>query len=408
MELRLKRAQSMVFMNRKRFKVLVAGRRFGKSTLALWWLIVKACSQPGSLSFYVAPTCRQAKRIAWRLLKNLLSPGAYIRVSEEELLVELLNGAIVQLHGANDPDSLRGVGLDSVVLDEFASMKPETWFEVLRPALSDRNGEALFISTPCGFNALYDLYMAAKSNPHWATFRFTTAEGGYVREGELAQARSEMDLRRFRQEYEGSFEALAMRVYYAFDRDRNVTPLSISPNVALLVGMDFNVSPMTAVVLQKIAGQCHVIDEIVLPNSNTSEMMAVLNDRYPGHHGIVHPDPTGNSRRTNAPVGQTDFTLIEKSGWSVFRAHTCYPVVDRTNTVNARLCDANGQRTIFISPKCQHLIKALDTLTYKGETKIPDKRSGMDHITDALGYAVDLPPFSAQRSYDSFLFRVCG
>ena len=91
--------------------------------------------------------------------------------------------------------------------------------------------------------------------------------------------------------------------------------------------MDFNISPMTAVIAQRAGDECHIIDEIVLPNSNTSEMMAEINKRHPGRHGVVHPDPSGVARKTSAPVGQTDFTIIEEAGWPVYKTAS-YPLID--------------------------------------------------------------------------------
>jgi hypothetical protein len=151
--------------------------------------------------------------------------------------------------------------------------------------------------------------------------------------------------------------------------------------------MDFNVSPMTAVIAQRAGDQYQIFDEIVLNNSNTPEMMMELNRRYPGRHGAVHPDPSGVARKTSALLGQTDFALIEQAGWPVYQAKP-YPLVDRINTVNARLYHAQGHRRILISPNCKHLIKALDGLIYKELSKIVDKRSGLDHISDALGYLI--------------------
>jgi hypothetical protein len=151
--------------------------------------------------------------------------------------------------------------------------------------------------------------------------------------------------------------------------------------------MDFNVNPMTAVISQRAGGQCHVLDEIVLPNSNTQEMMDEINRRYAGREGVVHPDPSAASRKTSAPAGETDLTIIERAGWTVYR-NSPYKLIDRINSVNAMLLNAQGARRLLISPSCRHLIKAIDALTYKDGTKIPDKRFGLTHITDALGYLI--------------------
>lgn len=387
LNLNLRRRQAQVFSCPKRFIVVVAGRRWGKTTLAIWWLIVNAFRGDDRLCYYIAPTYRQAKRIAWAVLKKLIPASARSRISEQELLVELPNGSTIQLHGADHPDSLRGVGLDYVVLDEYASMHADTWSAVVRPMLSDRQGRALFIGTPKSFNSFYDLFVHAESNETYAAFQFATEDGGYVPPEELATLQLDMDPIRYAQEFRASFQSLQGRVYHAFDRKLNVTDLMPLPNADLLIGMDFNISPMSAVIAQRAGDQCQIIDEIILTNSNTQEMMDEINRRYKGRHGIVHPDPSGVARKTSAPVGQTDFVIIEQAGWQVYRA-TLYPMVDRINTVNARLCNAHGQRRLLISRRCTQLIRALDCLTYKEGTKILDKRSGLDHVTDALGYLV--------------------
>lgn len=145
---------------------------------------------------------------------------------------------------------------------------------------------------------------------------------------------------------------------------------------------------MTAVIAQRAGDQCQVFDEVVLAHSNTQEMMQEINRRYPGREGCVHPDPSAKARRTSAPVGETDLTIIGRAKWPVYVVHEPYAIVDRYNSVNAMVCNANGHRRLLISPKCRHLIKALDGLTYKEGTKIADKTSGLEHISDALGYLV--------------------
>jgi hypothetical protein len=385
--LALRRPHAEVFSCDKRSIVLVAGRRWGKTMLAFWCTIVHAFGNCNRICYYIAPTYRQAKMIGWSVLKELVPPEARRRTSELELLIEMRNGSTIQLHGADCPDRLRGVGLDCVVLDEYADMRPETWSAVVRPALSDRGGRALLIGTPRGRNHFYDLYCAAKFRENWATFHYPTKQSGYVPSAELEALAAEMDPQLYAQEFCASFEESQTRVYYAFDIEKNVVQLTPSPQSPLLVGMDFNICPMTAVVGQRAGDQCQIIDEIVLPNSNTQEMMAEINRRYGGREGIVHPDPSAESRKTSAPVGETDLTLIERAGWPVYRSSP-YKIVDRVNSVNAMLLNAQGSRRLLISPQCKHLIKALDCLTYREGTKIPDKRSGLDHIADALGYMI--------------------
>jgi len=336
----------------------------------------------GQLCYYIAPTEDQAKEIAWRSLKEMVPPSLTLRTRESDLEIELVNHSLIKLHG---PRFLRGAGLDFVVLDEFAYMPADLWPEVVRPMLVDREGRALIISTPQGFNHFYDLYQEALSRSGWAVFHFPTAHGGYVSANELALLRSSMDPRLYRQELEASFELQEGRVYHAFSRDSNVTNVPLIPGLPLLVGMDFNVNPMCAVVAQKAGEQCHVSAEIVLPNSNTFEMMDELVRRYPAQKGVVHPDPSGAARKTSSAVGQTDHAIIRQAGWQVYVMKP-HQIVDRINAVNAMFHNANGERRLFIDHKCKHLIRGLDGLSFKEGTKIPDKSLGFDHITDALGY----------------------
>ena len=149
------------------------------------------------------------------------------------------------MRGADNHDSLRGDGLNFVVLDEFASIAREAWTEVLRPALADRQGGALFIGTPQGFNHLHELVEGAEGRPDWKTFQFTTAEGGNVSLQEIESATHDLDERTFRQEFLATFETSGVgRAYYAFDRTHNVGKLQYNPGAPLVWALDFNMNPM--------------------------------------------------------------------------------------------------------------------------------------------------------------------
>ena len=235
--MKLTKAQTKIFRDKSRFKVVVAGRRFGKTVLALWSLISVAYNKANSINWYTAPTYRQAKQIAWSMLRGFLPPEAVASRNETDLSLTLINGSIIALRGADNYDSLRGVGLDALVLDEYADMAAEVWTEVLRPALSDKLGSALFIGTPAGFNHLYDLWIEADSKPDWKAWQFTTADGGNVPPEELEAARLDLDERTYNQEYLASFESLTGRVYYEFDRHLNVSADLVDTGAELLVGM---------------------------------------------------------------------------------------------------------------------------------------------------------------------------
>ena len=235
-----------------RFRVVVAGRRFGKTFLALAEIVTTALAHPNRLIWYVGPNDRQSKRIVWDRLKTATQPFWSKRPSESELRIHCTNGSIIVVNGAFQPDSLRGVGLDLLVLDEFASIKREAWAEVFRPALADRQGRALFIGTPKGRNHFYDHFEYAHNDPNWQAFQFTTADGGFVTAVELSDAARELDPESYRQEFGGEFlTANRNRVYYTFDRAIHIRACHFDPAYPLVWSLDFNVNPMSMLLIQR-------------------------------------------------------------------------------------------------------------------------------------------------------------
>jgi hypothetical protein len=206
----------------------------------------------------------------WKALKQMTKPYWAALPNETDLTIELIMGGTISLRGADNYDALRGDGLDFIVLDEYASMTPEAWTEVLRPALADKQGGALFIGTPRGHNHFFDLYEANQGQPHWAVFQFTTEQGGNVSTEELQSATHELDERTYRQEFQASFENQGTGVaYYTFDRTHNVRPLHYDPKLPLFWSLDFNMNPLCSVLGQIVEGRVHVLDELILPDSNT-------------------------------------------------------------------------------------------------------------------------------------------
>lgn len=382
------RAQWKIFQDINRFRIIIAGRRFGKTFLAIREMFRAAIKKNKAKVWYVAPTYAMAKQIAWVDLKDTI-PEEYIQSKNEtELSITLINGSIIALRGADNPDSLRGPGLDFLVLDEVAFMDVKVW-KVVRPMVSDirRNGRVLFISSPDGFNWVYDIFVGAQFKKNWSRYQFTTKEGGNVSDEELENAKADLDIRSYRQEYEASFENMAGRVYYCFDRNKNCVPLSMSSQLPVLVGMDFNVDPMTAVIGQKFGDQLHIFNEIEIPGGDTEMMCQEIVKKYPHKKIIVYPDPTGNKRQTSAPVGKTDFTIIRSYGFILLAPSSPYPVAKKLRTMNAALCNAKEYRRLLINKgSCPKLQKALDGLTFAEGTSLPNKNLGLDHITDAVAY----------------------
>ena len=176
---------------------------------------------------------------------------------------------------------MRGIGLDFLVMDEFADIHKQAWYEVLRPTLSDTQGHALFCTSPRGFgNWSYGLYKLAETNKDWQSFKYTTLEGEQVSKEEIEQAKDDLDLRTFQQEYEATFVNYSGMIYYNFNREKNIIETFRNNHLTLHIGLDFNVEPMCAVVSVIENDIIIVIDEIQIYSSNTNEMVDEIKTRY--------------------------------------------------------------------------------------------------------------------------------
>ena len=394
----LTKPQSKIYQDESRFRVVVAGRRFGKTFLSTVELLTNAIKEHGRNCWYVAPTYKAAKEIAWDMLIASI-PREYIhKTNETTLTLELINGSTISLKGAEKPDNLRGRSLDFVVLDEFADMRPEAWYEVLRPSLSDRQGNALFIGTPKGRNHFYDLWTkGADENIDWRSFQYTTIEGGHVDQQEIESAKRDLDERTFNQEYQAQFVNYSGIIYYNFNREESVARCKDDGSL-LHVGMDFNLDPMSAVLAIREGSTIKIVDEIVIYGSNTDEIVDEIKTRYPNRQICVYPDPAARQRKTSAG-GRTDLSILQNAGFSVKVRERHSAIRDRINSVNARLKSADGERHLVIDPRCKQVIRSLERQTYKEGTSQPDKDSGFDHMNDALGYLIDFL-YPIKRQYD--------
>ena len=381
--------QKIVSDNPARFKVVVAGRRWGKSYLSMSQM-AKFARYPNKKIFYVAPTYRQAKQIIWDDLKEKMIACRWAKkINESDLTIRLVNNSIIHLRSADNPDSLRGISIDHLIMDECAMIDHKTWTEVLRPALSDRKGHAMFITTPKGHNWVYDLYQQAHNLDDWFPYQSTTLAGGMVSEEEIEAAKSELDDKSFRQEYEATFETYAGMIYYNWSPERNVQrrPVDDIPrNEILHVAMDFNVTPLVAAICRVTGNEIHVIDEIKMDGSNTYEMADELKHRYPNNRLWVYPDASGQARKTSSNT--SDHNILRQAGFTIKAKGVNPPVKDRIAAMNASLLSATGDVRLTVEPKCKNLINCVSKQTYKEGTQVPDKSSDLDHFNDALGYLV--------------------
>ena len=204
------------FHDRKeRWAVIVAHRRCGKTLGCILDLIYRAISEgkEDGRYAYVAPYYSQAKNIAWDYLQKYSQP-VLAKANQSELWVELVNGARIRLFGADNPDALRGLYLDGIVLDEYADMRPRIWGEIIRPLLSDRLGWAVFIGTPKGHNGFWELYSAAVNKDDWYVKTLRASVTGLIPDSELADAAKSMTQDQYLQEFECDFESAIVGAYY--------------------------------------------------------------------------------------------------------------------------------------------------------------------------------------------------
>ena len=387
----LSKPQKQILECDKRFRVLITGRRFGKTFLCIQE-IAKFARYPKKKVWYVAPTYRMAKDIVWNDLVDRMVKHKWVsKINHSDLKIILKNGSEISLRGADNENSLRGVGLDFLVMDEFADIKEHAYTEVLRPTLSDkgRMGAALFCGTPRGYgNWSYNLFTREKDDDQWASFQFTTLEGGQVSKQEIEQAKSDLDERTFKQEYQASFVNYAGQIYYNFDRKENVIDKYTPQTAEIHCGIDMNIDPMSCAVCEIIGNKIIVFDEIVIYSSNTNELADELKHRYPDKHIYTYPDPAAKQRKTSAG-GVTDLAILKNAGFNL-RVRNTHPLIrDRINAVNTKLKNANGVRTLFIANHCKNVLKSIERQIYKEGTTIPDKDNNYDHMNDALGYLVE-------------------
>jgi len=397
----LKPWQAEVDLDPHRFKVIVAGRRSGKSSLAIDQLVIGAASDPPSegetLSLYVAPTYTSAEDIAWSNLKKTIRPlqaiGLVKRIYEGDMSIQLLFGQWLQLKGSDKPESLRGLQIRRAVLDEYAYMKREVWEEVIQPATADFQAPVIFIGSPCGYNHFYDLDQMELKNPvDWKSWHIKTSEAGTISPDEIERARRDMDPRVFRQEYEASFETFGGQVFTDFNRERHVTgePIKFNPEMEYCLGVDFGWSAPTAVVFINVDAQENVFVWSELGRRETPIPVIgkhIIDAAAPARPTLIGCDPAGDAK--NEALGTSSVAELRAIfGYGAVRYKHKYPgiIQDRVNQIRKWL--RNGK--LSISPTCTNLVQALEMYRYpdpKGDiqSELPLKDGISDHWIDALG-----------------------
>lgn len=312
-------------LRHQRWAVLVAHRRAGKTVACIAELVTRALAtpKPNARYAYIAPYREQAKTVAWQYLKDMAEPvtddpeGDF---RESELSVRLYNGSVIRLFGADNPNALRGLYLDGVVLDEFADMRPELWRTVIRPALSDRRGWAVFIGTPRGRNEFWQIFDNATRDPDWFSVRLKASETGILPEDELADARKAMTANAFEQEYECSFDAAIIGAIYAKEllaaRAREqIGQVTYDPQRLVFTAWDIGFGDSTAIWFwQQHQGEIRVIDYYEASGEPITSYMQVLSARGYKYDTLWMPHDAENKSIVS---GQSVCDILRKGGYRV-------------------------------------------------------------------------------------------
>lgn len=389
----LHNSQKKVAIDTHRFRVVNCGRRWGKTTLAILEMVGKASARGESKVVYIAPTYQQARDIAWSDLKKICLP-ATDNVNEARLEISIKTGgggtSIIWLRGWESVETLRGQAFDFIVIDEIAMMRNFwlNWQEVLRPTLTDKRGEVLFVSTPKGFNHFYDLCNLELTDKDFKTFHFTSYDNPHLPVDELDNAKQTLPPDRFAQEYMASFQKTQGLVYKEFDREKHL--YDELPNVSLLQfprpvpvtykkigGVDFGYRNPAAVLSAMWSGEKLYIEDEWYKTERTDNDIA----DYVALQGFgeVYPDPENAGgieelRRRNLNVKE----VVKGPG----------SIKVGINMVRDMLVRGD----LMINKRCVNLVSEFEMYSYDDDKKERNEQENPvkanDHALDALRYIV--------------------
>lgn len=401
-DFKLHKGQKEVATDTSRFKVLAAGRRFGKSTLSLALAIKHCLDNAGVKVWIVSPTYSQTKDIYWRSIEKipfwmdqLTKSGMTVKKNDSELLLEFPNKSILQLKGSDREDTLRGSGLSFVILDEASSMKPNVWQEIVQPALLDSGGKALFISTPRGFNWFYDLWMKGmKKDLDWKSWRYTSYENPLLDKVFIEQAKADSDPETFAQEYLSEFKKYAGLVYQEFNPKIHVIDgIDLNNDFTYGVGVDRGLTNPSGVVFAAIDyhENFYIYNEIYVKNTPADKLVELIRQKE-GHFTTYRfCDPAAaDFIQTSTSLGYNIQPATKGGDLSKW-------VLEGISKVKAKLKvqEGTGKPKLFIFKHCTNLINEFQQYRWlisrdseNQPTDKPDKQYGYDHLLDSLRYLI--------------------
>lgn len=390
-----------------RFPLVPAGRRSGKTERFKRFLVKQANAYSG-IYFAAAPTHDQAKKIFWDDLKAFtLSSMHPRRPSESDRIIYMPNGSEIHVIGLDKPQRIEGVPWTGGGIDEFADIKPDAWEANILPALNtvnptmpDYRAWCWLLGVPDGLNHYYDLCSAAErgDNPDFAVFHWKSAE--ILPPDVIAAMKRAMSAKQYRQEFEASFETASGRIYEDYSK-ANHTSERIKPHEQLMWMHDQNYTPLSSAIgvrRGKDDNDLYLLDEIVLTSAVSKQSAVEFVEKFKSHqnkHVLIYGDPAGKAGEKHGHA--SDYTDIEgvlkANGWTYTRkVKPAHPAIkDRQNAVRAKICTADGHRSLFINPvTAPWCDKGLATVQLQeGSTFQEDQKNKYQHITTAIGYCVD-------------------
>ena len=419
--------------------VVCASRGWGKSyfaavaaTTAIWELFELDASVPNKNVYIIAPTYDQVTDIYFPILAYDLGLESIAISARRDIgRFTFANNVELRLVSYEAVERLRGKGAYFVVGDEVSSwykgITPrEAWEAVIQPCIVTRWGKAravvygakspgrsLTISTPKGYNFFYDMYNYAATNPEWGSYHFDYKESPYLDQEEIEKTKHNIDPLKWSQEYLAQFEDSGNNVFYCFKRATHVkTDLPDFENGEDVHAMiDFNVGIQATSFWAIRGNQMHCLDEIK-GHPDTETLGNYIKTKYKdkGHRVICYPDPTGKARKSSAPVGRTDFSILESFGFTVRARKKSPPIVDSAAAVNKKLETAAGEIDMYIHSRCHGVIMSLERtiwLDRNPDSAAIDKTEGLEHFSDGVRYGTEylFPIFSGtKRTSRGFAF----
>jgi hypothetical protein len=378
----------------ERFACIVAHRRAGKTVACVHELLQGAmyCERPHPRFAYLSPFLRQSKQVAWDYLRSAVAPllGGQASAHETELRVDFPDtGGQVRLYGADNPDALRGLYLDGVVLDEYADMDPRVWSEVIRPALADRQGWAVFIGTPKGRNALFELWRRAQSEPGWLALMLKASETGLIPQTELDLARRDLTEDQYAQEFECSFEAAIVGAYYGAlmrqaEADRRIAGVPHDPAALVWTAWDLGIRDATAIWFAQVVGrEIHLIDYYEASGVDLGHYVREVAGRPYAYAGHVVPH---DARAKELGTGKSRLEVMEALGLKGITLAPNHRIEDGINAVRVTL-----PRCWFDASRCARGLDALRLYRAEHDDKLGVLRphpvhDWCSHAADAFRY----------------------